>query len=91
MTLFGFAKIVPDFVFADRNQITEGLRAPFILQYLHSIKIVLNVIVGVNNNSPRIPLPHGMNKPFLFIGLYKIIQGGQGTVSVPSQFCIRMK
>ena len=67
MPLRCFPEIFPDLIFTDSDQVPVSWGAPFIFQYFHTIQIVLYVVIGIDDDAARIPLPDGVNEALLLI------------------------
>src|SRR5579863_8675424 len=91
MTLGGLAKILPDLVFADGDQVLEGGRAALVFQYFYPVEIMYDMVVGIDDDATRVPLTDGPKDAFWLIGGDEVIEAGEGAVAVASQLGVGMK
>ena len=86
MSLFSFAEVFPDHIFADGDKVFIGLGTSFVFQHFDAIEVMLHVIIGVDDDATGIPLSDGSDDTFWFVRGDQVVKAGQRTVSISSQF-----
>src|SRR5690606_17292617 len=84
------SEIRPLRVFTDCYQLLVFGRAPSIFQYLIAVQPVFYQIVWCYPDHPLIPFTNRLNSIRGLFSGHQIIQRGQGAVTIPSHFSIRM-
>src|SRR3546814_14608903 len=72
MTFFRFTEVFKAFVFADRDQIAELLRAAYIFHYLSAVQPMLHGIVRPYDQAGMVPFARVFYEATFLIGFYQI-------------------
>src|SRR3546814_13844510 len=86
MTFFRFTEVFKAFVFADRDQIAELLRAAYIFHYLSAVQPMLPGIVRQYGQAGLVPLARCFFQEPSRIGFYKIVTRSQSEIPIWSHF-----
>jgi len=86
----GFAEMRPDVVFAPGHQRFKGQRAAVVFECFHPIKVMFDMIRGIDDHPPDISRPDGSLTGHRLDGRNQVVERGQGAVAVGAELGVGM-